>query len=263
MKLIQKNDWYLLNEIIYEVYTIPMKNLLMDIESKLKPIIKYDYSIFQFYETGGMQGEELKICSKNLSKEYLEQYERRHKSTDFTNWILASNESITLRISDILTKQVFKNSEIYRNWMLPMGIEYGLISAIASRGKCQAAIFLYRDIKQLDFSKKEVEILAVINGHLCNRISQEMNTKMVYLPEGNLKEFAKKYGLTSKEFELLSLVAMGSKRSDLAEKLYISNNTLKKHLANIYLKLEISTFEELLSIIHNKLIFQNKVQNNI
>jgi DNA-binding NarL/FixJ family response regulator len=47
--------------------------------------------------------------------------------------------------------------------------------------------------------------------------------------------------LTPRERELLSLLANGmSKTEDLADELYISQKTVKNHLANIYMKLHVS-----------------------
>ena len=43
--------------------------------------------------------------------------------------------------------------------------------------------------------------------------------------------------LTDREFELLSLLAAGHSNAELAEALYISNNTVKTHIKHLYQKL--------------------------
>jgi DNA-binding NarL/FixJ family response regulator len=45
--------------------------------------------------------------------------------------------------------------------------------------------------------------------------------------------------LTAREIEVLTLVASGLQNSQIAARLYISEGTVKRHLTNIYLKLEV------------------------
>lgn len=46
--------------------------------------------------------------------------------------------------------------------------------------------------------------------------------------------------LTQREIEILSLVAVGAKNEEIADKLYVSPHTIKTHLYNIYKKLSVS-----------------------
>lgn len=47
-------------------------------------------------------------------------------------------------------------------------------------------------------------------------------------------------GLTSKEVEVLSLLADGGSNADIAGSLYVSTSTVKTHLIHIYQKLEVN-----------------------
>nr|HPI53710.1 LuxR C-terminal-related transcriptional regulator [Chitinophagaceae bacterium] len=44
--------------------------------------------------------------------------------------------------------------------------------------------------------------------------------------------------ITDREFELLSLIYEGKTNAQIAESLFISVNTVKKHINNVYLKLD-------------------------
>jgi len=46
--------------------------------------------------------------------------------------------------------------------------------------------------------------------------------------------------LTQREIEILSLVAVGAKNEEIADKLFVSPHTIKTHLYNIYKKLSVS-----------------------
>ncbi len=58
--------------------------------------------------------------------------------------------------------------------------------------------------------------------------------------------------LTSRELEVLELMAEGFSHKEVAEKLYVSPETIRKHLSNIYGKLKVN----------NKIAAINKVWNN-
>jgi DNA-binding NarL/FixJ family response regulator len=53
--------------------------------------------------------------------------------------------------------------------------------------------------------------------------------------------------LTEREINILTLIAQGYNNSDIASELYISINTVKYHLKNLFQKLEVSTRTELLT----------------
>ena len=47
--------------------------------------------------------------------------------------------------------------------------------------------------------------------------------------------------LTSREFEILNLIYQGKTNRQIAEQLYVSGNTIKTHISNLYLKLDASS----------------------
>ncbi|MFN2439679.1 MAG: response regulator transcription factor, partial [Chitinophagaceae bacterium] len=46
--------------------------------------------------------------------------------------------------------------------------------------------------------------------------------------------------LTKRELEVLALIAEGLNYKEVAEKLYVSPETVRKHLSNIYSKLQVN-----------------------
>lgn len=47
------------------------------------------------------------------------------------------------------------------------------------------------------------------------------------------------HDLSKREFEVLEMMAQGYTNQEIADKLYVSLNTIKTHTSNIYLKLEV------------------------
>ncbi len=69
-----------------------------------------------------------------------------------------------------------------------------------------------------------------------------MRRKVVIVsPDFVLNESAlQRLGISKREHEVLELMAKGHSNQEIAEKLFISVNTVKTHLGNLFLKLEAS-----------------------
>ena len=67
-----------------------------------------------------------------------------------------------------------------------------------------------------------------------------MNKKSVNLPSASMSisnDVAKEYGLSTRELDVLREIADGLSNQEIADKLFVSLNTVKTHIANIYSKL--------------------------
>ncbi len=62
----------------------------------------------------------------------------------------------------------------------------------------------------------------------------------------------KQFGLTERETEVLGYLCKGRSRTYIAETLFISESTVKAHIAHIYRKLNVSGKQELLSLVEAK-----------
>lgn len=60
------------------------------------------------------------------------------------------------------------------------------------------------------------------------------------------------YKLTQREIEIVELIADGLSNQDIAEKLFISANTARNHIYNIYRKMGIKNRYELINLVSNK-----------
>ena len=78
----------------------------------------------------------------------------------------------------------------------------------------------------------------LVTSRLSNSSTIRINTTISDIEVANLER------LTSRENEVLTLVASGYTRPEVAEALRISRNTAATHVANIYRKLEIESIAE-------------------
>lgn len=74
-------------------------------------------------------------------------------------------------------------------------------------------------------------------------------------PESTVKNNIEQFGLTNRETEILKELASGATYNAIGEKLFISPLTVRKHVANLYDKLHVSSRMQIVNIAQkNKLI---------
>ena len=124
-----------------------------------------------------------------------------------------------------------KNSK--RNFIIMLGV--GIAGLIAF-------VFLYmffnlrRKNIDLELEQKNSEIQSYLMK--IKELEQQMNKDAkipAVPPDSKLKEF----NLTKREIDVLKLIAKGYSNDEIAEEIFISKNTVKSHIKNIYLKLDV------------------------
>jgi LuxR family transcriptional regulator, positive regulator of biofilm formation len=81
-------------------------------------------------------------------------------------------------------------------------------------------------------------VLALFNGELW--VSREIMTRYILEKKGSEKpNFRNTHGLTGREVEILSLITIGATNEEIAEKLFISVNTVKTHVYNLFHKIKV------------------------
>ncbi len=105
-----------------------------------------------------------------------------------------------------------------------------------------ALVFLYmffslrRKNKDLELEQKNSQIQSYILK--INELEQKMQKEGGEV-EINFESKLKELDLTKREIDVLKLVAQGYTNDEIAEKMFISKNTVKSHIKNIYLKLDV------------------------
>jgi DNA-binding CsgD family transcriptional regulator len=137
-----------------------------------------------------------------------------------------SDPAPVLRWSDRLSQIAMGRLDLYQEVSRPLGIESSL------------TIFLRDGVRILggfafdrfhgDFSDRDLELLEALTPHLL-QLAKNANARW---PEPTAQ-------LTPREREILAWVARGKSNHEIATTLYVSPGTIKKHLDNIYAKLDV------------------------
>jgi len=117
--------------------------------------------------------------------------------------------------------------------------------------KAGADGYLLKEVNPKDLHQG---ILDTINGGATMTPSIAMKTLKLFRHPTVFKNSSDKeeYNLTPREIEVLEQLSKGLKYNDIAENLFLSVGTIRKHVENIYAKLQV----------HNKLEAIQKAMNN-
>jgi DNA-binding CsgD family transcriptional regulator len=130
-----------------------------------------------------------------------------------------------LRHSDRQPLRDLRKLEIYWEVGRPLHINYVLTMWLHDRTGRPLGYFAF-DRQRHDFSDRDLFLLETLRPHLA-QLARNASRRLS----------ASKNGLTSREREVLALVAQGKENREIATLLYIAPGTVHKHLDNIYAKL--------------------------
>ncbi|WP_043527360.1 response regulator transcription factor [Litchfieldella xinjiangensis] len=89
----------------------------------------------------------------------------------------------------------------------------------------------------LDLIVKGIEKL--LDGHLW--LSRGLMTRLIHFyRRQQLNAYRPVCGLTQRELDIIGLLSFGSSNAEIAEKLFVSEHTVKTHLYNIFRKIKVS-----------------------
>lgn len=120
--------------------------------------------------------------------------------------------------------QKYAKTNYYRMWISIFGGSGALAILFIM-------FYLYRKNSDLEIENKNNELQKYI--HQINELKNNSNTNE--LSSENFEEF----GLSKREIEVFQHITAGLSNHEIAEKMFVSKNTIKTHIKNIYAKLDV------------------------
>lgn len=243
---ITENEWKFINEILLQIHgNEDIDNMRKEMFNMLQYIVKFDYGAFFLCKDGGVTNP----VGYNISKKELEtdtgQMEEINPLRTLKNLMMDSKHP-AIRVSEYMFEEKLEDAEYYNLIWKPKHIRYSILAGIGYKGKALGSINLYRTDDKNEFSDKDLEIVNILKAHLNIRLYRENEPYRINPAESSLKTI---YGLTDRETEIIELWSRGLTDNEISDRLAISKNTLKKHISNVFSKLEINSRVELLKII--------------
>lgn len=255
--MLTQSEWEKLNELIVTINNIvdstAMRTAFLQ---KLMTLIDFDFSEFDIGIIKKASAPQLvdpvmvSKFSRKFEEEFIYQYENIYAPMDYVNWVFMSRESLVYRESDLLNDEVRKKSPFYTNYLQVFDLVYISGIVLASRGSFHGAISLYKKEKHGDFSERDIYILKQLMPHLHARF--EADSDRIRKNEKSLSYMLKnQYQLTNREIEIMGYIYGECSNAEIAKKAGIASNTAKKHIYNIYEKLDVQNRTQLMKFIIN------------
>lgn len=246
MRKVEKNHVVLLSHIIYVIYnTSDLNEMRREVMNLLGHAIPFNNA--NFFLIGRREdGEEVLTDLINLNSlpnpaseidSILERYMEEYSLLDALHWLYNAKRPMAYRTSDYLSEDEFENTVYYKEFYEPFNVHHGAQMVFASGGNCLGLLTLFRAKDQPNFTDTEIFFLDNIKDHMSARLRLENQKALA--SNGNCTDFMKKYELTRRECEILQLLFEGKENEEIAEELFISENTLRRHIYNMYTKIGI------------------------
>lgn len=251
--LITSNEWLLINDIILDIYhSDDDKEMRKRFLRKIRFLIPYSKANF-FLASSDDEHYIQDPVNMGFDEGYLHDYFGELEKHDFMNWIYASAQNNVYLLTELLPAEELNKSLYFRRYFIPNNIEYAAIISLSYQGTHLGVLTLFRAKESSDFSDRDKQILSLLKDHLASYLYRRSSVAPSHRIEPKaLRKISLSYGLTPREIEILSLLIGGENVDTICRQLFISNNTLRKHLSNLYKKFGINKRSEL-----NKILYEH------
>jgi DNA-binding NarL/FixJ family response regulator len=116
---------------------------------------------------------------------------------------------------------------MYSDYLRRFGVEDEIVACLPAPAGRSLRLLLRRDSG--GFTERDKLLAELLRPHL-HAVYQDAQRRQAGAPR-----------LTARQWELLRLVAAGHSNADIARQLFLSENTVRKHLENIYQRLNVSS----------------------
>jgi DNA-binding CsgD family transcriptional regulator len=144
-----------------------------------------------------------------------------------------AQEPRALRLSDVAAGPELHRLDYFREVLAPMGVEHQIRLWLPAPRGVARYLYINRSRSDGDFCDHDRELLEVLRPSLVASRERWAGADVRVVD-----------GLTRRESEILSWVARGKTNQEIAERLVVSPNTVRKHLENSFEKLGVHTRAE-------------------
>lgn len=220
--------------------------------SELEQIIPFYAANFFLFD----EEEEL-LCDPicfNISNNVLKSYNDYYWKIDDIKK-LTFNQKEAIISTKIMDYKKWINTEYFNDFLAKNHLYYSCGIDIHSEDKLLGTISLFRSQKDKNFTLDDLVNLKILAKHSSNHLKKlfkinKLKQKNKISKKVLINKKADKFNLSRREIDVLKLILAGKHNLEIAEELYISINTVKKHLSHIYQKTEMRNRNQLAALIY-------------
>lgn len=231
--------------------TTDRMQLQRGIVERLPAVIRHRAALFDLCRSVDGRVECFCPVGSHIPDDALAAYYRTYAAQDYTTWSFTPEHPTVYRDLDLIDSTMRDTTPIYRQWMEPLGLYYGMGCTIVEGGVIYGSLTLFNGPDDGDFSDADMRALAEVGRHLGIHFA-------LLWPHGfgagedrdALAELARELQITGREEEVLRLMASGATNRSIAKALFISESTVKKHVNAVYRKLGVDNRVQLAQAIY-------------
>jgi DNA-binding CsgD family transcriptional regulator len=157
---------------------------------------------------------------------------------------LQTRDGRATRISDVVTRRELHRLDLYREVYRPLGVEYQMAFTLPSSTQRVLGVALSRGAR--DFTAHERDLVNVARPYLIQAYRNALAHTPLSQGAGRTIALAdlRALGLTSRQAQVLQLVAMGRSSQAAADAIGIGLRTAQKHLEHCYRTLGVGSRSE-------------------
>lgn len=253
----EKNAFLIYNDIIYTLYTCTSPDdLKQNFFSHLKLLIPFSYGSILFAQTSDDNAIELihPICYPDYFAEAESKY-MEYANEDHLLWLIHCKESTLIRESDLLDDNARMNTPLYNHCYKNLNVFDSMQCSIVYNQQLLGVLSLCRTKVDGCFTDEDMFFMRSLSTHMNTVLHQITRTeKRNLLPdtlENSLDALADACRLTNRELEIIHLLLRFASNEEISQELGIRENTIQKHMQNIFRKLDVASKWELLRMLHS------------
>ncbi|EEI70757.1 LuxR C-terminal-related transcriptional regulator [Lentilactobacillus hilgardii] len=252
MKTFSTNDLYVLNNIVHHIYCCKNPNQMREqLISQLSFLLDFDGSTF--YLASPQNDQQLTSpVVVNIDPVFGQKYLACYDQLDYSKGLMFTGRSMTYRESDIIPDTQRIHSKYYQIFYAKYGFHYSLHSSIAFQGHFLGILSFFRTKGKPNFTQNDIELIGLLTNHLEARLFNDYQAACSCKNKLTLHDAALRYGLTKRQQVITRSLLDGMDNDEICAQLYITNNTLKKHILNVYRKLGINNRVQLFKMVREK-----------
>ncbi|HHU06699.1 MAG TPA: hypothetical protein GXZ65_09520 [Clostridiales bacterium] len=252
--VLPEKDWIFILQLIYRLNLIDdFSTLCLTFLQQIKVLIPHTESrVYRIRREAGQHHPYARICCSCGSGTLNDDFDVSKYDCFWSEYLYAPWSNV-FRHSDLDCIGEFQKSELYKNVYVPQNIHHAIKMVLIQNDRLLGVCALFRPETDKDFSQRDVYILNLIKEHLALRFSQLLDEPGIQIGKNivatKLNKVSAQYGLTRREHEVLSLLLKDGDEHEICKQLFISPLTLKKHISNIYQKMNVRNRIQLYNLV--------------
>lgn len=210
----------------------------------MKLLVDFDSAVMYYSAPQDLPEFTHAVCY-HFPESTAQQYVQRNQHTDLSRELFLKGKGMVFRGSDVYAEEWSDLSDVKTSGTMRHSVHV----LPAYDGKVLARISFYRSGEQQNFVYDDIFILEMIRDHMALRLSRYYEECIRLHNKLSVHECEKQYHLTARETTILGLLMQGLPNETICEQLTITNNTLKKHILNLYKKLKIRNRTQLFKMV--------------